>query len=61
MHEGWRTSCFGVIKQLLIEGRDVLGAQDTLEWFSIGFLGQDSKAELLKGFLGCLKLCPLPL
>lgn len=26
---------------------------------SIGFLGQDSKAGLLEGMLGCLKLCPL--
>lgn len=58
MHEGWRTSCFGVIKQLLIEDRDVLGAQDILGWFGTGFLGQDSKAGLLKGLLGCLNLCP---
>lgn len=56
MHEGWRTSRFGVIKQLLIEDRDVLGAQDILGWFSTGFLGQDSKAGLLKGLLN---LCPL--
>lgn len=53
MYEGWRTSCFGVIKQLLIEDRDVLGAQDTLGWFSTGFLGQDCKAGLRKGLLGC--------
>lgn len=52
MHEGWRTSCFGLIKQHLIEGRDVLGAQDVLGWFSTGFLGQHSTAGLLKELLG---------
>lgn len=54
MYEGWRTSCFGVIKQLLIEDRDVLDAWDILGWFPSGFLGQDGKAGLLEGLPECL-------